>query len=328
MDVSSLWVSHPHEWQPLFRRWSEEYAKQTALHAWRQLGGQEVLGLTINPVPSNALSLRPFRLLVTVPHAHEPACTAAIVDTVSQLLVGVHLDGSPSSLPRKEILAQSTITFMPDTNSQGRCRSPQRFWDGLTYDNDEFLKYAFGIATDGERFGRYPLWRYAEHNPQRIGVVYEEVAEGVWVEPNTSRNSTHCIAVDALYAQYRYTHMLEMHQHEYDEAALLPGDFDQQAEDVQQAILQWADAVIDAWQEAGSKASPEPRVPYKGQPRQQFFVEFWEGRCPGMLRLSTEVRNNRHARTGEPTPILHQFQMASAALRATLCRSIEGFPGR
>ncbi len=318
MDVDACWRSHPDEWQPLFEGLHADHPDKTRLESWSQLGGERVLALTVGPVRDVEESRnRPFRLIITVPHAHEPACTAVVVNAAHQLLTGCFLDGTPSSLPVDEIRQRTLITFMPDTNAQGRSRSPRQCWDGELA-NDEFLKVAFGVAADGERFGRYPEWSFAEHSPQRVGIVYEQISEDLWVEPNTSRRSTHSVAVDALYATYRYTHMLDMHQHEHDEAALLPADYERLSPEKRAALNHWADKLIAAWRNTGAAPRNEPAVPYKGQPRQQFFIDFWNGRCPGMLRLVSEVRNNRHVKTDIPTPMVHQFRMANAAIEATL----------
>jgi len=306
------WVSHPEEWQPLLDRWAEEFGTRVALHAWPQIGGQQVRGLTLGDDGRE----RPVRLLAAVPHAHEPAPTAALVNLAAELLTGKRLDGSPTDLDRAAVLDRCLLTLLPDTNSQGRARSPRRVWDG-ELDNDEFLKVAFGEAADGERFGRYPEWRFSEHRPRRVGIVYEQVEEDLWVESNTSRRSTHTRAIDELWGRYRYTHYLDMHQHEGDEAALLSADYDDLLPEPKAAMTAWAEAVLDGWERAAIRHKGS-YVPYRGQPRQQFFREYWAGRCPGMLRLTSESRNNRHIPTDEPTPLERQFRSAEAVLRSTL----------
>lgn len=304
-------MSHPNEWQPLLDAWAAEYPDRVVLHAWPQYGGEQVRGLTLGDDGRE----RPVRLLVAVPHAHEPAPTAAILNLAAGLLTGRRLDGSPDAAAAG-ILGRCLLTLLPDTNSQGRARSPRRVWDG-ELDNDAFLKVAFGVAADGERFGRYPEWRPSEHHPARVGIVYEQVEEDLWVEPNTSRRSTHSRALDDLFARYRYTHHLDMHQHEGDEAALLPATYDDLPPDRQERLNAWVGVVLGAWEAAGIRHKGS-YVPYRGQPRQQFFREFWAARCPGMLRLTTETRNNRHIPTDEPTPLERQFRSASIALQATL----------
>lgn len=316
-DASLCWRSHPEEWQPMVDEWCKFYERLARKHSWVQYGGIRVYGLTITDDHANCFEKR-LRLLVTVPHAHEPAGTAACIDFACQLLSGHHLDGTESKLPIDEILSRALITLLPDTNSQGRARSPERCWDGSKYDNDTFLKVAFGIASDSSRFGRYPQWRYSEHRPKAIGIIYEQIDDDTFVEPNTNRSSTHAYAIDECFHAYRYTHYFEMHQHEVDEAVLLPADYDELSEDTKGKLQLWSDAIIRAWKELGAKPMQEPFVPYRGQQRQQFLKAFWEGKRYGMHRLSIEVRNNRHAKTDEPTPLEHQFKMALCALSVTV----------
>ena len=322
VDEARCWLSQPEEWQPLFRRWHREFPERTRLHVWPQMGGQEVVALTIGraDVLAGGAEPPPFRLLAAVPHGHEPAPTAAAVDVASQLLRGTHVDGSPSALPAETILASGLVTLLPDTNAQGRSRAPVRCWDGSTYDNPTFWKYAFGIAADGERFGRYPEWRLSEHRPLQVGVIYEQIEPDVYVEPNTSRRSTYARATDELFGQYRYTHLLEMHQHEWPEAPLLSADFEALPAGEQEHVLRWAGRLVAEWRAVGVEPSARPAIPYRGQPRQQFFLDFWRGRCPGMLRLNSEVRNNRLEPGGgvEETPLARQFRTALAPLEATL----------
>lgn len=323
MDEAAIWVSHPDEWQPHVREWQ---AREPSLvvDTWPQYAapGEDT------PARIYALTLgtptAPFRLLVSVPHAHEPAPTAACVDFVEEWIAGRHRDGSPSDLDRKALAGRVLITLVPDGNPQGRARSPRRVWDGTDCDNDAFLAVAFGVAADGQQFGRYPAWRYSEHRPRSIGIVYERLGPDEYGEPNTNRRCTLACAVEALFARYRYTHHLEMHQHEGDEAALLPADYDDLPAERRAAIDAWARRLVDAWRAAGATPRPEPYIAYRGQPRQQFFRDFWTGRCPGMLRLVSEVRNNRHARTGEPTPLAYQLRMARVALRATVALALAG----
>src|SRR5438132_474681 len=89
MNERACWVSHPEEWQPLLDEWARQHPDRVTLHDWPQYGGAVVRGLTIAATEPARL---PFRLLVTVPHAHEPACTAACVDLAYQLLAGRRRD--------------------------------------------------------------------------------------------------------------------------------------------------------------------------------------------------------------------------------------------
>jgi len=319
MDAQKFWVSYPDEWQPIVRQWLQIDTKEFPMRVrkWLQKTGECVLAITVGNPNSET------RLLVTVPHAHEPAGTVACVDVLCQIVTGSHLDGTRADLPIDKIRQRLLITFVPDSNPQGRSRSPERFWDGSKYDNDEFLKIAFGIAADGSRFGRYPEWRFSEHQPQQIGIIYEQVNDDLWVEPNTSRKSTHSKVLDALLAEDLYTHYLELHQHETDEAVLLPAWFDDLTKSEREKLREWAQAILLAWQRKGFQVHEQPYIPYRGQERQGFFHEFWRGRWHGGNWLCVEVRNNRHAKTGEPTSLEHQLTAMLTALSETLVRLSE-----
>jgi hypothetical protein len=109
-----------------------------------------------------------------------------------------------------------------------------------------------------------------------------------------------------------------MHQHESDEAALLPASYDDMPPEQKALTDEWAARLIEAWRAAGANPSPKPVVPYRGNVRLQYFKAFWAGRCSGMMRLTSEVRNNRHIKTGALTPLAHQFRMAMAAIVTTV----------
>ncbi len=311
MHPERCWLCFPQEWQHLTQQWAQE-SPNLLCRSWQQWTGDFVLALSVgNPAAS-------VRLLITVPHAHEPAGTAVCVDAIHQVLFGTHLDGTPTDSPITDLKKRLFVTFVPDSNPQGRKRSPERVWDGTKYDNETFLKIAFGIATDGTRFGRYPEWRFSEHQPKQVGIIYEQIRDDLWVEPNTSRQSTHSKALDDLLTADRYTHYLELHQHETDEAVLLPAWFEELSAAEQGRTMEWANAVFEAWRQQGIPFQPSPYIPYRGQQRQQFFRCFWEGRRNGLLNLTVEVRNNRHAKTEIPTPLSHQFFAMHAAVTSTL----------
>lgn len=313
MDAQKCWLSYPDEWQPLVSQWAQMDTKELPMKVrrWQQVTGEQILAITVGNFNAKT------RLLVTIPHAHEPAGTAACIDALCQIITGTHLDGTQADLPIDKICQHLFVTFVPDSNPQGRSRSPERVWDGSKYDNDEFLKIAFGIAADGSRFGRYPEWRYSEHKPKRVGIIYEQIDDDLWVEPNTSCKSSHSKVLDALLAEDDYTHYLELHQHETDEAVLLPAWFDELTGSEQAKLNEWAQAILLRWKQQGLQVQERPYIPYRGQERQKFFRNFWWGRWKVGNWLCVEVRNNRHAKTGEPTSLKHQMVAMLTALLAT-----------
>ncbi len=278
MDADRCGLVRPEEWQPRFRRWREEAPDRVLVHAWSQYGGQEVLALTVLP-PGGPRPGAPH-LLAAVPHALEPAPTAAAVDLACQLVTGRHVDGSPADVPAGPGAVRLAVTLMPDANPQGRVRSPARCWDGRDCDNATFLRHAFGVAAGGGVFPRLPEWRWSEHSPRRAGLEFEQVDGDLWVEPNTSRRSTYSRGLDDLW-ELRPTHVVDMHQHQSAEAVLLPEDFDDRPPEGRAAIAAWGDAVLRAWREAGGAPQARPHLPYRGQPRQGQVRAFWGGRYGG-----------------------------------------------
>ncbi|MCS7264740.1 MAG: hypothetical protein NZ805_07900 [Armatimonadetes bacterium] len=307
------WVSYPQEWQPMVRHWALMDNKEFSirLREWNQRGDEKVMAITVGNLDAE------IRLLITVPHAHEPAGTAACLNALCQIITGAYLDGSSTDLPIDKIRRKLLVTFVPDSNPQGRSRSPERVWDGSKYDNDAFLKVAFGIASDGSRFGRYPEWLFSEHRPQQVGIIYEQIGNDLWVEPNTSRKSTHSKVIDDLLAEYGYTHYLELHQHETDEAVLLPEWFEELSESEQVKLMNWAQRILSEWKRKGFQIHEKPYIPYVGQERQKFLWDFWVGRWERGDWLCIEVRNNQHSKTGEPTTLEHQLRAMLTALSTT-----------
>src|SRR5262249_26057667 len=103
MNEQACWVSHPEEWQPVFQEWAREQPELVRLHGWPQSGGAAVRGITVAAADMEPEKV-PFRLLVTVPHGHEPAGTAACVDLACRLLTGRHRDGSPADTDAERLL--------------------------------------------------------------------------------------------------------------------------------------------------------------------------------------------------------------------------------
>lgn len=308
--AEKCWVSHPGEWQPLFDAWSKKYSFPQSV--FPQFGGEKVAALTMGSGGKE----KTVRLLAAVPHAHEPGPTAALVNLVSGIAEGKFLDGTPFPVDLRRAAGNILITVLPDTNPQGKTRSEVRAWTG-EISNDDFYKIVFGEAADGERFGRYPEWRISEHHPRRIGIEYEALDADDYVEPNTSLRSTHTRAIDELFSRYRYTHFLDLHQHEYPEVVLLPAEYDELTSVERLKLDEWAKAIESEWAHLGIPFLA-PSIPYRGEPRQQFFKNYWKGRTPGMLRLTPEARNNRLIPSDDKTPVQHQWESSWAMVAGTV----------
>jgi len=312
------WPAYPHQVDALVRAWQHDHPDRLRAEGLTQYTGHRVHALTVTDWSSGAEGKR--GLICAVPHAHEPAATVGIMDFLSELLTGKHLDRSESDLNARALLSRCLITFIPDANPGGRARSPEAFWDGIAHGNYEFLSYAFGIdAVTEDRFKRVARWSLLEDVPARLGVVYEQVNEHEFVEPNRDEDSSLVRLSRQMSARYHYHCQVHLHQTEFDWAgqdptncmALLPTLQDELPEALQQANLALAERMIALWRELGGHPLPEPRGFEYGEPHRQWFVNSWgavEQRIPS---VTVEVQNNN--RNTSPH---QQMVLSSAGIRA------------
>ncbi len=193
------WLVRPSQIEPKILGWMAKYPQLVSLESQKTFEGRSAYALTVTDRTVDEASKR--RLLFSQPHAHEPAATAGMMDFLSQLLDRTHLDGRPTELACDELLRRSVLTFIPIGNPDGRARSPEDWWDGTKYGNDEFLKYAFGCEEDGQRCARVGRFDVSQHRPGRIGIVYERINDREYVEPNRDTDSTYFKLVHRLLAR-------------------------------------------------------------------------------------------------------------------------------
>ncbi|NPV08283.1 MAG: hypothetical protein HPY83_10040 [Anaerolineae bacterium] len=316
----SDWPAYPHQVDALVRRWREAHPGLISVEALPQYTRHRVYALTVSDGPDDQQDKR--GLICAVPHAHEPAATVGILDFVNELLTGQHLDRRPSELDRERILRRCLLTFIPDANPGGRARSPQPYWDGRSLSNNDFLDVAFGIdaRTEG-RFKRVARWSMLEDVPARLGIVYEQVSEHEYVEPNRDEGSSLVRLSRAMQARHRYHCQVHLHQTEFDWQgkdptncmAILPALQDELPEGLQRQNLALAGRMIEAWREVGGHPLPEPRPFGYGEPARGWFVRCWgevQRRMPDVL---VEVQNNNRN-----TAPVQQMALCSAGIRAAV----------
>ena len=292
--MMNSWIAKPHQTEPLFLDWAERHPRYVSLDTIRQLEHTAyAITVTNREVPDEEKR----KCLITVPHGHEPAGTVACMNFLSQLLDGRHLDGTPSDLERDLILSQTLLTFIPDANPEGRSRSPEEFWDGRKYSNEEFLNYAFGVDTSGQRFKRVDRWHAREEECARVGIAYERIAEDTYVEPNRDWESSFFRLMHLLTARHTYDQLLDLHQTEFENSPnnceiLLPVVWDELPDDIRHRSSQWAQEITSAW---GQIAGAFPREPYPlsyvGQQR-KYFEERWGAIQHSLPCVTVEVQNN------------------------------------
>lgn len=321
MSTQQEWLVKPHQTQPQLLEWARRYPHLVEMDSVQQFCGHEVYVITVTDRSVPDKDKR--KCLFTQPHAHEPATTAACMNFLSQVLDGHHLDGSPTDLDRERILKETVLSFMPDGNPDGRSRSPELWWDGSKWSNDEFWCFMHGIDPRTlkmwERFDHWDL-REQDPRPLSIGIVYEQIGEFEYVEPNRSHASAYFRLIHHMLDKYDYDQFLDLHQTEFVNSEhncmmLLPILQNELPEDVQRENALWAQKIIAAWQQAG--ASPIPNAEplnYTGV-QGDYFRNRWGHIYRRMPCISTEVHNN-HPRT----PPIEQRRLTEIAIRVSVER--------
>ena len=317
MDYIKHWLAKPHQVEPQIRIWRERYPDLVEIDYVRQYTGLNVYCITITDKKS--LNDRE-RLLFTIPHAHEPAGTVACMNFINQMLTGENLDGSPSGISdRKSILSGCIMSFVPDANPDGRSRAPVDYWDGTRYSNDEFWAFMRGrdpiTKKMWKRMGR---WSIRNETPETIGIVYEQLSDHEYVEPNRDFSSAYYRLARIIGDKYGYGRWLDLHQTEFENSRhnamiILPIVQNELPEDIQSANRLWAEEIISRWKEAGAEPMTEIKpLGYTGE-QAEYFRKSWREFMPMIPSITTEIQNN-NTRT---TPHL-QAKLQEIAIRATV----------
>ncbi len=295
-----LWIAMPAQVESYVLDWARDHPAIVSLTTLPQFSGHVVYAVTVTE-PSSADGTKPA-LLCVVPHAHEPAGTAACMSVLCQLITARTLEGQPSPRDVAAIRRQAVVTIIPDANPGGRARAPVDAWDGMQYTNDEFLAYAFGIdARTGERFPRPNRWRVGELEASRLGIVWEQIGADTYVEPNRDPGSSLYRLTHQLSAERAYSRWLDLHQTEFESTdrncqVLLPATQDELPPAIRDENRRWADEISAAWRTSGARPAPPQALGYTGQQR-DYFVSLWGEHYRRTPDVSTEVQNNSVATT-------------------------------
>ncbi|MFO7945959.1 MAG: M14 family zinc carboxypeptidase [Armatimonadota bacterium] len=322
----SEWVSHPDEVDALVAEWAKKFPRYFKAEAKQQYSGRDVWALTVTDTEATDDSTP--GLIVTKPHAHEPAPIAAQMNIISQLLTGETLGGRPTDLPRERILQQTVLCFMPDANPAGTAAAPVDAWDGTQYTNHEFWTWMRGIDPEtGRMWKRVDIWDDTEEEPlpERYGIVYEQISPHEYVEPNRHHSSTLFQWIFELRDRRRWQRMLSLHQTEFvgsmdDAMIILPCVYDEQPSSLQEAEMQWAEGIVAAWTDLPDGHPIETIEPlkYTGQQR-QYFVDRWGEVYSDTVIITSEIRNNSLL-----CPPALQQALNETALSATIMGMLKG----
>lgn len=319
------WVSRPDDVDVLVQGWAAEHADVLRVESLRQYAGRRVWALTITDPAASAEGKA--RVLTFRPHAHEPAATAGQVSFLAALLTGRHLDGRPAELDRARVLSRCELAFILDANPEGTARAPVEAWDGSRYTNDEFWGWMRGVdPLTGGMWKRVDLWddRLEPDRPERTGIVYEQVSDHEWVEPNRHQRSTLFAWLRELWARQHWGFMLDLHQTEFvgqtqNCMVILPPEFGELPVGIQQCARPWAERLIEAWSqtEGGRPALSAEPLGYTGAER-QYFLDSWGTYHQQTPMLTVEVQNNT-----PDTPPRLQMRLIEVAIRETVAAALD-----
>jgi len=320
----STYAVKPDEVEAKVKEWKEEYPDLVRVERLKQYGGFTLFAITVSD--QNKPLNEKLGHLFHVPHAHEPAGTAAIVDYIDRLLKGDNKNLFLAIKKREQVLRKCFLTFIPDGNPQGRFRSPEKFWDGRKYTNKEFLEIAFGINENGERFPRYGYWSLKEHNPKSIGIVYEQISEHEFVEPNRDLRSSLMKMIRHLLSKQSYMQILALHQTEFEHSkynaeVILPCIQRELPTKIQKYNIDWGKRIIKRWRDFGANPVPEPKpLGYKGEQR-EYFIKCWADIYRQIPTLTVEVQNN-NIKTPPRTQVLLQELAIDTSVMVLLKRAL------
>ncbi|MHB8994284.1 MAG: M14 family zinc carboxypeptidase [Armatimonadota bacterium] len=295
----SDWVSHPDDVQRLVGQWEAEHADLLGVEKSVHYAGRPVFALTVTD-PSTPPEGKK-KAIFFKPHAHEPAPIAAQMNVLSQLLTGVTISGAPATFDRDRLLSECVLCFMPDANPAGTAAAPVEAWDGTQYTNEEFWAWMRGVDPEtGKMWKRVDLWDDSQEDPlpTRYGIVYEQISEHEYVEPNRHERSSLLQWLERLRERTQWDRLLDMHQTEFvgqsqNAMVILPAGYTTQPQERQQIETRWADRLLHAWGEIDGGRPIMKAEPLNYGPDQlnYFLRVFGEIYQTGNI-ITTEIQNN------------------------------------
>jgi hypothetical protein len=317
------WLAKPHQTEPQFLAWREAYPDLVSLETVPQY-----VGLTAYAITVTDFSIPPEekgQLLFSVPHAHEPAGTVACMHFIQQLLAGTTFDGEAVDLDREAILRHCVLSFIPDANPDGRSRAPVDWWDGSQYTNEEFWTFMRGRDPEtGKVWKRLGRWDRREEQPETIGIVYEQLNEYEYVEPNRDFGSAYYRLARKVFDRYGSGRWCDLHQTEFERSdyncmVILPIVHPDLPAEVRAVNEAWAAEIVRRWQAAGAHPIPESKpLSYTGE-QAEYFYRAWREFIPHQPYVTTEIQNNNPR-----TPPAQQVELQWIAIQASVELLLKG----
>ena len=323
------WLAKPKEINSKIIEWKKNFSDIVRVDKEKQFSGDPVYAITV----TGKENIQKKNFLLAVPHAHEPAGTAAAMNFLNEIITGEKLDGSPTKLSKEEVLRNIRLTFIPLANPFGRKKSPVEWWDGTKYSNEEFEYIMVGKLLGNppakvvNKFWHFhPVFNQKVERLENIGIVWERLSEDLYGEPHFFKGCTWWRLVNRLLDEFHYDLFIELHQgmedwEEMDTLVIHPREHW-----IPKEIIKYADMieekVIERWKKMG--ASPHPgdkeyyqragktRFPDLNNPYERIKMsgDWLTIKC-GTPSLTIEVQNNNPR-----TPPEEQFLYEETAIEA------------
>lgn len=309
--MKSIFTASPERLEQKVEQWVALSSPYLQLDFETAYSGRRVYALTITNATIPAQDKIP--VYIGQPHAHEPATISAMVEVIEQLLTGKTLASQPTELDVQRILSKFILTFNPMGNPDGRARSPLDYFDGTQITNEQFWCVMRGEdpTQKGRMWGRYNIFDTRDpalQVPDPIGIVYEQVDEYRYVEPNRHELSSFFRLFRRMDSRYNYRYWLDLHQTEFvnSEAKCcillpLPAEEERKTDSINQA---WAERITEIWEEHGFKTLAPKPLSYRGE-QADYLRRVWSELDGRICRITTEVKNNSLS-TPYPQQVLAQ----------------------
>jgi hypothetical protein len=317
------WLSKPDEINPIIHEWSEKFPDIVRADEERQFSGDPVYAVTVTGKGKG----KKRNLLLAVPHAHEPAGTAAAMNFLNEVIEGRRLDGRSTTLPREEILNNLRLSFIPLANPFGSKKSPAAWFDGSIYSNEEFefimvgrLPGCSSLKIVNEFWHFHPVFNQDMERLESIGIVWERLSENLYGEPHFFKGCAWWKLADRLSDEFRYDQFIELHQgmEDWDEMDTLvihpreswiPENTVEYADKMEEKVIEMWTGIgahphpgdKDYYQRAGKGRFPDINRPGE---RMKMSGDWLSIKC-GTPCLTIEVQNN-NARTPPEEQLLYE----------------------
>jgi len=335
ITAGKTWLGKPDEVNPVIAGWKRNFSDIVRIDEAQQFTGDTIYAITVTS--KNAGKKR--NILFGVPHAHEPAGTAAAMGFLNEIITGQRLDKTASILPREKILQEVRLTFIPLGNPYGRKRAPVDWWDGSKYSNEEFESIMIGRLM-GNPSGKLAntFWHYhylfnqVVERLEEIGIVWEQIGDELYAEPHFYKGCGFGKLIDRLSDEFHYDLFIELHQgmeegENMDTLVIHPRE-----DWVPQRSVAIADQVesciLAKWAEAGATPYPadpdyyrrsgRARLPDFDKPAERGKMSIdWLALKSGTPSLTIEVQNN-NPRTPADEQLFYQQTAIEACVEFLL----------